>query len=71
MSIDKFKLGSSWTETKERLKENNIDLTDDDLKYEPGKENELLERLQKKMKKTKEEINMLIESISHNKSQAS
>jgi len=68
---DEFKLQAPWSQVKDLLKENNIELTDEDLNYEPGKENELLERLQQKMKKSKENIKMLIESISYNKSRAS
>jgi uncharacterized protein YjbJ (UPF0337 family) len=59
-------LQSSWWEVKEKLKENNIDLTDEDLEYEPGKENQLLQRLQKKMNKSPEEIKAYIESIDVN-----
>jgi hypothetical protein len=66
-----FKLVGPWEEVKEKMKENNIDLTDEDLIYEPGNENELLERLQQKIRKTKEDIIALIESISFNASLAS
>lgn len=38
---------SSWEEVKEKMKEININLTDEDLYYEQGKEDELFERLQK------------------------
>ena len=55
-----------WETVKERLKENNLDLTDADLEYEPGREDDLLEKLQRKLKKPKAEIRMLIESISSN-----
>ncbi len=64
-------LSRPWDEVKERLKENNIDLTDEDLVYTPGKEEELLERLSKKINKTKDETKALIESISSNKDRAS
>ena len=68
---DELKLQAPWSEVKERLKENNINLTDEDLEYRPGKENELLERLQLKMNRSKKEIQLLIESISYNTSRAS
>ena len=61
-----LKLESSWEEVKEKMKENNISLTDEDLEYKPGQENELLERLAQKMNRTKEQIRILIESISFN-----
>lgn len=71
MATERLKLYAEWSEVRERLKENNIELTDEDLQYEPGKENELLDRLQEKMKRTKAEIRILLESISYNKPQAS
>jgi len=40
-----FKLEASWEKVKERMKENDINLTDADLEYEPGKEEELLQRI--------------------------
>lgn len=65
-----FKLHTPWHVVKERMKESNILLTDEDLEYEPGKEDELLERLHKKMKRSKEDIKALIESISANTERA-
>jgi uncharacterized protein YjbJ (UPF0337 family) len=38
-------------------------LTDDDLLFSEGKEEELLGRLQQKIGKTKEEIRLLIEKL--------
>ena len=71
MGNQKLKLESPWPEVREKIKEVNYDLTDADLAYEPGKEDELLERLSKKMKKSTEEVKGWIESISHTKSRAS
>ena len=62
-----LKMEVSWHEVKEMLKEINTDLTDEDLKYERGKEKELLERLSKKMNKPIPEVKVWIESVSHNK----
>lgn len=62
-----FRLHAPWQEVKELLKENDINLTDEDLHYEPGKESELLQRLHNKMNKTPEEIKAYIESISSNR----
>ena len=70
MQTERFKLATSWEEVKENLKENNIELSDEDLDYEPGKEDELLARLQKKIEMSKEQIRDLIESISENKGKA-
>ena len=71
MDTHQFKLQKPWERVKETLKEINVDLTDDDLAYQPGQEDQLLERLEKKMKKSKPEIKALIESASANKGKAS
>jgi len=70
MSSQPFKLNAPWDVVKERMKENNIDLTDEDLQYQRGKEDELLERLQQKIKRSKNDIKILIESISSNTERA-
>jgi hypothetical protein len=72
-SMDTYalKLQASWEEVKERMKENNITLTDEDLAYEPGQEEALLKRLEKKMKRSRQQIKALIESISANEGRAS
>ena len=66
-----LKLEASWDEVKERLKEINYELTDEDLVYQPGKALPLLERLSKKMNRTPDEIRKWIESVSHNEGKAS
>ena len=66
----KLNLQSPWHEVKERLKENDVTLTDEDLDYEPGYEDRLLERLQEKMNKSPDQIREYIESVSANKSKA-
>ena len=70
MPTQELKLGAPWDEVKEKLKETNINLTDEDLAYQPGNEDELLQRLQKKINKPKDEIRKLIESLSVNKGKA-
>ena len=62
-----LKLEAPWNEVKEMLREINMDLTDDDLRYERGKEKELLERLSRKLNKNVPDIKAWIESVSHNK----
>lgn len=52
------------------MKENDIHLTDEDLEYEQGREDELLERLQGKMNRSKQQIRDYIESISSNTERA-
>ena len=63
-------LKTPWNEVRDRIKENNIELTDEDLDLKPGRENEMLENLETKMHKSKEEIKIWIESLSSNKPQA-
>lgn len=46
----------SWTEQKEKLKAKFPTLTDADLKYENGKKDEMLTRIQTKLGKTKDEL---------------
>lgn len=65
-----LKLKSSWNEVKEKLKENDLSLSDADLAYTPGQEAALLERLADKMNKSTDEVRAYIESISANKSKA-
>lgn len=71
MAAYQLKLHKPWEYVREDLKENNIELTDEDLDYQPGEEDQLLERLAKKMKLSKEKIKELIESISANEGRAS
>jgi hypothetical protein len=66
-----FKLDEPWPEVIEKLKEANIELTDEDLTYAPGQEQELLERLAAKMHRTPGEIKGWIESVAFTKGKAS
>ena len=52
------------------MKENDISLTDADLEYEPGKEEVLLQRLEKLMNKPRQQVIAYIESISSNEDMA-
>ena len=67
---DTLKLESDWEEVKERLKENNIDLTDEDLQYDPNNADALLEHLSAKLKKDKQATKEYVESMSANKSKS-
>jgi uncharacterized protein YjbJ (UPF0337 family) len=49
-------LKGNWTEMKGKLKQKYANLTDDDLLFEEGKDEELLGRLQKKTGETKEKL---------------
>jgi uncharacterized protein YjbJ (UPF0337 family) len=58
--MNKFAVKGNWNEVAGKLKQKFAGLTDDDLLFKEGKEEELLGRLQKKLGKTKEEIRSLI-----------
>ena len=51
----------NWNEFKGKLKQKFAELTDDDLLYEEGKEDELWGKIQKKTGKTEKEIKSLFE----------
>ena len=61
--MNKLKMRGSWNEVKGKLKQKYADLTDDDLMYVEGKEDELYGRLQKKLGKSKDELKKEIEKI--------
>lgn len=63
MNSQEFKLRGNWNELKGKIKQQYADLTDDDLKYEEGKDDELVGRIQKKIGKTKEEVISWIQSL--------
>lgn len=54
--MEDLNLKGNWNEIKGNLKQTYGDLTEDDLTYVEGKEDELLGRIQKKIGKSKEEI---------------
>lgn len=53
----------SWDDVKGQLKQNYAELTEEDLTYAEGKEDELFGRLQIRLGKTKEDIVSLIDNI--------
>jgi uncharacterized protein YjbJ (UPF0337 family) len=54
-------LKGHWNEIKGRLKQRFAVLTDNDLMYEEGKDDELWGRIEEKVGKTKAEIEKLLE----------
>jgi len=58
-----LKLKGQWNEIKGKLKQKYGQLTDDDLTFAEGKDEELLGRLQKKLGQTKEDIRKELESL--------
>ncbi len=51
----------NWNEVRGKLKQRYADLTDDDLLYQEGKEEELMGRLQQRLGKTRAEIEDLLD----------
>jgi uncharacterized protein YjbJ (UPF0337 family) len=61
--MNKLQIKGSWNELKGKLKQQYGHLTDDDLVFSEGKEDELLGRLQKKLGKSKDEVRQMIEKL--------
>ena len=53
----------NWNELKGKIKQKYADLTDDDLLYEEGKEDEHYGKLQEKLGKTKDEVKKFIAEL--------
>lgn len=60
--MDNLRIKGRWNEIKGKLKQAYGDLSDDDLTYVEGKEDELLGKLQKKTGKSKDELRKEINS---------
>jgi uncharacterized protein YjbJ (UPF0337 family) len=61
--MNKLQMKGSWNEIKGKLKQSYGNLTDDDLVFAEGKDDELLGRLQKKLGKSKDEVKRMIEGL--------
>jgi len=63
VSVMKLQMKGSWNEIKGKLKQKYGQLTDDDLTFAEGKDDELLGRLQKRLGRTKDELRSEIEGM--------
>jgi uncharacterized protein YjbJ (UPF0337 family) len=61
--MNTFTIKGNWNEIAGKLKQQFGNLTDDDLLFKEGKEEELLGRLQQKLGKTKEGLRKLIAKL--------
>lgn len=61
--MNKTEMKGNWNEQKGKLKQKFANLTDDDLMYAEGKKDEMLGRLQKKLGKSKEEMEKLLSDL--------
>lgn len=62
--MDNLRIKGKWHEIKGRLKQKFAKLSDDDLEYEEGKEEELLGKLQQRTGITKDELRAEIQRMS-------
>lgn len=58
---DTFKIIGNWANQTKTLKSKFSQLTNADLKMEPGKENEMLNRIEARLNKNREEVIKIIE----------
>lgn len=61
--MDNLRIKGNWNQIKGKLKQQYADLTDDDLTYVEGKEDELLGRIQEKTGKSKDELRKQISDL--------
>ncbi|TCC93063.1 CsbD family protein [Pedobacter hiemivivus] len=61
--MDKLEIKGKWNELKGKIKQTYGDLTDDDLTYEEGKDDEMLGKLQQKTGKKRDELVKWINSL--------
>jgi uncharacterized protein YjbJ (UPF0337 family) len=63
VTMTKLEFKGGWNEVKGKLKQKYAQLTDDDLTFAEGKDEELLGRLQQKLGKSKEDLRKEIEDL--------
>ena len=63
IAMTKLGFKGSWNETKGKLKQKYAQLTDDDLTFSEGKEDELLGRLQQRLGKSKDDLRREIQDL--------
>ena len=61
----KDKVKGNWNIAKGKMKQQWGELTDDDLDYREGQEDELLGRIQKRTGESKERVNEFLDSIKY------
>jgi uncharacterized protein YjbJ (UPF0337 family) len=61
--MDKMEIKGKWNEWKGKLKQAHGNLTDDDLRYEEGKEDEMFGRIQKKTGRAKDDVVNWLKSL--------
>jgi len=60
---ESFKITGDWNKQSKQLKEKYAQLTDSDLKFETGKENDLFKRVETRLGKNREEVVNIIRKV--------
>ncbi|WP_439880177.1 YtxH domain-containing protein [Pontibacter sp. MBLB2868] len=60
---DQLVMHGSWEDVKGQLRQNYEELTEEDLSYQQGSEHELLDRIQRRLGKTKDEVIRLLSEL--------
>lgn len=58
-----FRVRSNWTETKGKIRQQYADLTDDDMEYAEGKQEEWFGRMGDKIGKTAQDVKRWIQGL--------
>jgi uncharacterized protein YjbJ (UPF0337 family) len=61
--MDKLELKGNWNTIKGKLKQAYGDLTDDDLTYNEGSEDELVGRIQQKLGKSRDDVRKMLKDF--------
>lgn len=60
---ENFKITGDWNKQSKQLKEKYSHLTDSDLKFESGKEDDLVRRVETRLNKNREEVINIIKKV--------
>jgi uncharacterized protein YjbJ (UPF0337 family) len=61
--MNKLRFKGTWNEIKGKLRQKYGELTDDDLAYSEGQDEELIGRIQKRLGKTHDEVKRMLEGL--------
>jgi uncharacterized protein YjbJ (UPF0337 family) len=61
--MDNLRIKGNWNQVKGKIKQRWGNLTDDDLSYQEGREDELLGRIQKRTGESREEVIRYINNL--------
>jgi uncharacterized protein YjbJ (UPF0337 family) len=63
LTMDTLRIKGNWNQIKNKIKQKFPDLTDDDLTFVEGRENELLGKIQRRTGRSRDEVVNYINSI--------